>query len=176
MPDGRLIALLDPEARDLVVEALRADSRRRQRAATRAAAELHEERAAGERRDIRSGAVMVTNMLVDAARLDEAANIIEAASIGAGLVSPIADLDAEAPEERRLAVVPPPPADDDDAERNLGDALAESRDVLAELGLLPEPGDAALDFDDLATPEDDPDDLVGIPVELADLTPEAPTP
>lgn len=65
---------LDDAHRDVIVEALRADSARRQRAATKAAAEVAAEQAAG--RDVRPSAVRITRTLADAAVLDAAADAI----------------------------------------------------------------------------------------------------
>lgn len=190
-----LLVTIDAEARDLIVEALRADSTRRQRAATRAAAELHAERAAGDRRDIRSGAVMVTNLLVDAARLDDAANAIakaapaptgyrrvERAVDAAGHVD---ELDLDDPAQVAAAVaeaaaMPDPPArpvdvDPGGASRSPAEALAETRSVIAELGLNITREDIEGDDDDVLdgrTDEDDPGPLDGVPAELADLAPQ----
>lgn len=181
---------LDADARDLVVEALRSDSIRRQRAATRAAAELDAEKRGG-RRDIRSGAVMVTNLLVDAARLDDAANAIAAAeevetstdrhpsggsftmvvtgSGGSGVDNP--------PAVRLLAVPDPEDVpeglddevvqDDDRAGevRTRAEALADTAKVIADLGLNITRADLDTDLDDLDVPlpedSEDLDDDVG---------------
>lgn len=182
----RLLVTIDAEARDLIVEALRADSTRRQRAATRAAAELHAERAAGDRRDIRSGAVMVTNLLVDAARLDDAANAIAKAPpapTGYRRVEPAPvderpELDLDDPAQVAAAVAEaralpdPEPAG---ATRSPAEALAETRNVIAELGLNITREDIEGDDDELLdgrTDEDDPGPLDDVPVELADLAPQ----
>lgn len=187
----RLIVDLDPDARDLVVEALRTDSVRRQRAATRAAAELHAERASGGRRDIRSGAVMVTALLVDAARLDDAANAIAKAKvvpfIEALIVDerPVLDLDdpaqVAAAKAEAAALPDPPPAPPADADpggasRSPAEALAETKAVIADLGLAITREDLDGDDDDFLdgrTDEDDPGPLDGgLPAELADLAPQ----
>lgn len=188
-----LLVTIDAEARDLIVEALRADSTRRQRAATRAAAELHAERAAGDRRDIRSGAVMVTNLLVDAARLDDAANAIAKAEPAVGYerqvvtwtAPPADELDLDDPAQVAAAVaeaaaLPDPPArpvdaDPGGASRSPAEALAETRNVIAELGLNITREDIEGDDDDVLdgrTDEDDPGPLDGVPAELADLAPQ----
>lgn len=184
MPE-RVLVELDADAVDLVAEALRADSTRRQRAATRAAAELHEEREAG-RRDIRSGAVMVTNLLVDAARLDDAATAVTHARplVEFDLIPTVLTAPPAAPttQEAPAAMTPPTPVaaeppDDDEhvaGTRTPAEALAETRAVIADLGLniTREDIDAADDDLDGRLPEDDPGNLAGLPPELADLAPQ----
>jgi hypothetical protein len=171
-----LYVILDPEARDLVVEALRGDSVRRQRAATRAAAELHAERLAGDRKDIRSGAVMVTNLLVDAARLDEAAAAIATArpftppativipGEGGGgggstraaaepqvVRPPVVDTATgsdEAASAEAAPSVPAPAADHPSTARSRDEALAETLAVINDLGLNLAPDEELPDLDD----------------------------
>lgn len=63
------------DAVDVVVEALRREAARRQRVATTLAGELELERAGG--RDIRSGAVRVTRILVEAGQLEAVATELE---------------------------------------------------------------------------------------------------
>lgn len=70
---------IDDETRDLVVTALRSAGEQRQRAATKAAGELADEKANGTITDERPGAVKIARWLADAAKLDAAAGAIAAA-------------------------------------------------------------------------------------------------
>lgn len=65
--------------RDLVVDALTTDARRRQRAATIAATELDDEQRAGITKDPRSGAVQIARLLAEAGRLEATARLVAAA-------------------------------------------------------------------------------------------------
>lgn len=68
-----------PEEIDLVVEALRSESSRRQRAATRASSELLAETGAGKVKDKRPGSVKIVAVLGQAASLDAFAGKLIAA-------------------------------------------------------------------------------------------------
>lgn len=126
MPE-HVIATIPADAVELVTNALAEASVRRQRAATRAAGELDEERIAGKR-DVRSGAVQIARALADAARLDDAAKAIRSAQPvelpeGVDVAHLLAEHRAATEELRRLrtggvgaaaahppaAAAPPPP-------------------------------------------------------------------
>lgn len=174
-----LHVLLDPDAVELVADALRRQADTVRRAATRAATEVDAEQRAGKR-DIRSQAVTITRLLADAGRLDAAALAVEAAVPGGTII--------EAPELAAARQTAPPaphplPAPRAVVEageavqamrvgggplvRSPAEALAESAGLLRELGLTVGPDDIDPDLDDAAdgaTAEDRP-----TPDELAEL-------
>lgn len=76
----RITVDVDPDTLELVLDALRIDSAKRQRAASLAALELERD---VERKDKRPGAVLVTKALAEAGRLEEFARALAtAAAVG----------------------------------------------------------------------------------------------
>lgn len=122
----RVVKLADEHA-TLVVEALRADAHRRQRAATRAAAELEADDTTSDKRP---GSVRIARMLAEAAALERAAGELEDGPRLAG-VDELANLTATGTTRDLLAGV-------------VGDALADAG-VLAPGELLGRALDGSLD-------------------------------
>lgn len=107
---------MTPEARAVVVDALRAQAAIRQRAATRAAGELAADRASGEVKDVRPAAVRIANVLAEASDLTAFADRLAAGgelvvpgavdrTVVADLVAPLAPAAAE-PGPTPAAAVP----------------------------------------------------------------------
>lgn len=125
---------VDPDTLELVLDALRIDSAKRQRAASLAALELERDL---ERKDKRPGAVLVTKALAEAGRLEEFARALATAGAGAaeeapalGIGAAIASTSGAAPttpaalhaelEELRHAGDLPPSALDEDLDDEEG--------------------------------------------------------
>lgn len=110
---GHAVTLtLDADEVADVVEALRADASRRQRAVTRAAAELEAEHRAGQVTDVRPSAVRIARALAQAARLEAVAGQLEAAYETARAAAVKASTNGRRPAgEPPSSSSPAPPAD-----------------------------------------------------------------